>query len=244
MAWSQRQHRSREQLLVSRSPHHRWQKRSQPHAPRLVEQSRPTITTTPPLPQSKQKPKPSQQDLRRRLLRHRSRAEFATDKVNHLAAVVMDVFRSRNDLHNGDWFFSYVSRRSTATLHQESPPSPQNHLKKRGGEISAREPPTALREEHHPTTTGVPRQSPRQPTTNHISDDAPHNGNQQQSRRPPGRPHRWEDDRPLYLIRPLARPQYRYTWQTNEVALDLIQTPFQALQPLLTQTVARARTQA
>ena len=33
-------------------------------------------------------------------------AEIATDKVNHLAAVVIDVFRSRNDMHNNDWFFS------------------------------------------------------------------------------------------------------------------------------------------
>ena len=33
-------------------------------------------------------------------------AEIATDKVNHLAAVVMDVSRSRDDMHNSDWFFS------------------------------------------------------------------------------------------------------------------------------------------
>ena len=53
-------------------------------------------------------------------------AEIATDKVNHLAAVVIDVFRSRNDMHNNDWFFSsfFGDKRDLDPNYRSSPEEP------------------------------------------------------------------------------------------------------------------------
>ena len=66
-------------------------------------------------------------------------AKVATSKVNQLTAAVIDVFRSRNDSHNTDWFFTAFFEDSSdldphthTNSHKAGTPSTQDPLQETG----------------------------------------------------------------------------------------------------------------